>query len=143
MLVANVGDSRCFVGSVTSRGRVESYALSTDHNPEVVAEARRIMAHKVGGSSVCSRMRPAALRCALMACTRTVGGPSSLQVQGLLLAQAPSQVPLSTPLPPPTPPQTPNCCRVCIQSLAERVASRVLPLRRATAHHPTISHSAS
>ena len=47
LLVANVGDSRCFVGSLNGQGGVESYALSTDHNPDVVSEAQRIMAHKV------------------------------------------------------------------------------------------------
>lgn len=48
LLVANVGDSRCFVGSVNGQGEVESYALSTDHNPDVVSEAQRILANKVG-----------------------------------------------------------------------------------------------
>ena len=47
LLVANVGDSRCFVGSINGQGEVESYALSTDHNPDVVSEAQRILAHKV------------------------------------------------------------------------------------------------
>ena len=57
-----MGDSRCFVGSVNGQGAVESCALSTDHNPDVVSEAQRIMAHKVsqtGLSQAWHRSEPA------------------------------------------------------------------------------------
>ena len=42
-----MGDSRCFIGGVDSDGDCYSVPLSTDHTPELPAEAQRIYACKV------------------------------------------------------------------------------------------------
>lgn len=47
LTVANVGDSRCMVGRVQANGGLRVAALTTDHTPEVPAEADRILKLKV------------------------------------------------------------------------------------------------
>ncbi len=45
--MAGVGDSRCMLGRVLPDNSVTSVALTTDHTPEVPAEAERIHAKGV------------------------------------------------------------------------------------------------
>lgn len=44
LLVANIGDSRCMLGRISSEGAVTSVALSVDHIPDLASEAARIRA---------------------------------------------------------------------------------------------------
>lgn len=44
--MANVGDSRCFLGQVDEAGKVTAVPLTSDHTPDVPAEAARIHAHQ-------------------------------------------------------------------------------------------------
>lgn len=44
--MANVGDSRCFLGQVNDAGKVTAVPLTSDHTPDVPAEAARIHAHQ-------------------------------------------------------------------------------------------------
>lgn len=44
--MANVGDSRCFLGHVDEAGKVTAVPLTSDHTPDVPAEAARIHAHQ-------------------------------------------------------------------------------------------------
>ena len=48
LLVANVGDSRAFLGRVEACGRATAVPLTSDHTPDVPAEAARILAHQAG-----------------------------------------------------------------------------------------------
>ena len=47
LTVANVGDSRCFIGGVDEHGECYSVPLSTDHTPMLASEAKRIYGCKV------------------------------------------------------------------------------------------------
>ena len=58
--VANVGDSRCFLGGMDDKGDTYSVPLSTDHTPALASEARRIHGCKVG---LCDALDLFALAC--------------------------------------------------------------------------------
>ena len=45
--MAGVGDSRCMLGRILSDGSATSVTLTTDHTPEVPAEAARIKSRGV------------------------------------------------------------------------------------------------
>ena len=45
--MAGVGDSRCMLGRLLGDGSITSVALTTDHTPELPAEAERIRAKGV------------------------------------------------------------------------------------------------
>lgn len=51
LLVANVGDSRAFLGRVDACGKATAVPLTSDHTPDVPAEAARILAHQAGASA--------------------------------------------------------------------------------------------
>ena len=44
--MANVGDSRAFLGRVDASGKAAAVPLTSDHTPDVPAEAARILAHQ-------------------------------------------------------------------------------------------------
>jgi serine/threonine protein phosphatase PrpC len=46
LLVANVGDSRWFLGRVDAAGAASAVPLTRDHKPDAPAEAARIRAHQ-------------------------------------------------------------------------------------------------
>ena len=48
LLVANVGDSRAFLGRMDASGKATAVPLTSDHTPDVPAEAARILAHQAG-----------------------------------------------------------------------------------------------
>lgn len=48
LLVANVGDSRAFLGRVDACGKAATVPLTSDHTPDVPGEAARILAHQAG-----------------------------------------------------------------------------------------------
>ena len=60
LTVANLGDSRCFVGGVNKEGGCYSIPLSTDHTPALPSEAKRIQSCSVRPESLV-RLRRAQL----------------------------------------------------------------------------------
>ncbi|GAX75600.1 hypothetical protein CEUSTIGMA_g3044.t1 [Chlamydomonas eustigma] len=44
LIVANVGDSRCILGRVSSDQEVMALDMTNDHNPQLLAEANRVLA---------------------------------------------------------------------------------------------------
>ena len=50
--MANVGDSRAFLGRVDACGKAAAVPLTSDHTPDVPAEAARILAHQAGAPTL-------------------------------------------------------------------------------------------